>query len=424
MRSAAILPFVALATAIVLPSAQVLRQVHFEDGRPSKEATVSSPEGIDFDFLDPGIETALYEDYDSDSEAERKPRHPAFNMTIYEIISRSKHTKKFVALVNKYDSIVELLNSTEANHTLFAPTEEAFEHIPDGAKEPSEEFIKDMVSYHIGIGHYADHKLRHTHTVPTALRERFLGGERQRLRTRSGIFGTSVNFYSRVVVGNIGARNGVIHGVNHLLVPPPMVGRELSLLPAEFSTLLLAYEKTNFVDFIHGLTMEGSTVFAPDNNAFKRLGVRANAFLFNTEKGRGYLRALLKYQIVANATLYSDAFYREGGGDGGGVGAEEREHYDLPTLLCDNAAVSVDIKRFAGFVRMVVNGNVHVIVQDAVAKNGVIQVVNKLPIPPHKHHKGGAWEQEDGEIDVDELKERLEGYLEKDESPDDSLEDL
>lgn len=413
MRSAFILSLVAVATAFVIPHDDVFRRVSLEP-RPSKGATESQPED-DFDFLHSAVETALYEDYDNDSGAEGRPRHGhdhgPFNLTIYELISRSNHTKKFVELVNKHDNIVKLLNSTKANYTLFVPTDEAFEHIPDGAK-PGKEFIDNLLKYHIGLGYYAGHKLRTTHTIPTALNEDFLGGEAQRLRPRSGIFGTSVNFYSRVVAGNVGTRNGVVHAVNRLLDPPVMVGRELSLLPAQFSTLLLAYEKTHFVDFIHHVRMNGSTVFAPDNGAFARLGPRVNAFLFNTEKGLGYLRALLKYQIVANATLYSDAFYREDSG-GKEVGTKEREHFDLTTLLHD-LPVSVDIVRFAGFTRMTVNGNVHVVVQDAVAKNGVIQVVNKLPIPPHKYHKG-AWEQEEGEIEVDELKERLEDYLEKDE---------
>lgn len=413
MKSAAILPFVGLTTAFVLPDPHVFRTVSFEHGQASKGAAVSSPVD-DFDFLHSGIETALYEDYDNDIGAEGRPghghEHGPFNLTIYELISLSNHTKKFVELVNEHDSIVELLNSTEANYTLFVPTDEAFEHIPDGAKKPSKEFIEDLLKYHIGLGYYAGHKLRATHTIPTALNERFLGGEAQRLRPRSGLFGTNVNFYSRVVAGNVGTSNGVVHAVNRILAPPVMVGRELSLLPAQFSTLLLAYEKTHFVDFIHHVHMTGSTIFAPDNNAFARLGPRANAFLFNTEKGLRYLHALLKYQIVANATLYSDAYYHDDH-RGEGLGTEDRDHLDLTTLLGD-LPVSVDIVRFAGFTRMIVNGDAHVVVQDAIAKNGVIQVVNKVPIPPHKHHK--PKEQEEGEIEVDELKERLEDYLEID----------
>lgn len=200
--------------------------------------------------------------------------------------------------------------------------------------------------------------------------------------------------------------------MNHILVPPPFVGKELSLFPNVFSTLLLAYEKTDFVKFIHGVTANGTTVFAPSNRAFARLGPRANAFLFNTEKGLGYLRALLKYQIVANQTLYSDAYYSAAGG------AEKTEavHYDLTTLLHD-LPIRVDIKKWGLFVRFWVNGFNRVVVRDGVAKNGVVHVVERVPIPPHKHHREGV-DTDDGEIEVEELVARLEGYVDAEEGRD------
>lgn len=211
------------------------------------------------------------------------------------------------------------------------------------------------------------------------------------------------------------AKNGFIHAINHVLIPPPMVGRELSLFPSKFSTLLLAYEKTDFVSFIHAQKMNGTTVFAPSNRAFARLGPAANAFLFNTKKGKGYLKALLKYQIVANATLYSDAYY---GGDVEDVG-NGHWHVDLPTLLGDKG-IAVDVARWGAFVRMRVNGYVPVVLQDGIAKNGVVQVVGRVPIPPHKHHKHDS----EGEIEVEELMERLDGYLEDGEGEKPAMSDL
>jgi hypothetical protein len=55
-----------------------------------------------------------------------------------------------------------------------------------------------------------------------------------------------------------------------------MIGRVISLFPAQFSTLLLAYDKTDFVKFVHNVKMNGSTVFAPSNSAWERLGPKAN----------------------------------------------------------------------------------------------------------------------------------------------------
>lgn len=197
------------------------------------------------------------------------------------------------------------------------------------------------------------------------------------------------------------------------------MGRSLTLLPQVFSTLLLAYEKTDFVSFIHGIKTNGTTVFAPSNRAFAKLGPRVNAFLFNTETGLKYLKAILKYHIVANATLYSDALYQnaagadlnvEDGEDADADGPGRHTHVDLPTLLGDTS-VAVDITRWHAFTRIRVNSYIPVTVQDGVAKNGVIHVVGRVLIPPHKHPKQETSAEADGEMDVEELKDRLADYV-------------
>lgn len=188
-----------------------------------------------------------------------------------------------------------------------------------------------------------------------------------------------------------------------------MIGREISLFPAQFSTLLLAYEKTDFVKFIHNVPMIGSTVFAPANQAWERLGLRANAFLFNTDKGKKYLKALLKYQIVANTTLYTDEVYY---GDEKDEKTKDsgHEHFELKTLL-DNKSLGVDIHSWKGFVSMIVNGYAKVGFTDAIGKNGVIQIVERVPLPPCR--KGHS--KDDGEISVKDLMERLDEYINEDE---------
>ena len=104
--------------------------------------------------------------------------------------------------------------------------------------------------------------------------------------------------------------NGVIHGVDHILIPPPKASTILGLLPGTFSTLDLALAKTGlFVALNDTTTHTGGTVFAPTNFAFQKLGPKINGFLFSSF-GEKYLKALLKYHIVANQTLYSDAFYK------------------------------------------------------------------------------------------------------------------
>ncbi|UPK90801.1 hypothetical protein LCI18_001736 [Fusarium solani-melongenae] len=333
------------------------------------------------------------------------------DLTIWEILEKSNHTKEFFKLVGKHDKFGKLLNSTDANYTLFAPIDEAFEHIPHDHK-PSDEFVESVLNYHLGLGEYPAGRILFTHTLPTALNEPWLGGNPQRLRTSVGFNGVRVNLYSKVVVVNIKAKNGWIHAVNRILVPPPMIGRVISLFPAQFSTLLLAYDKTDFVKYVHNVKMNGSTVFAPSNSAWERLGPKANAFLFNTETGKKYLTALLKYQIVPNTTVYSDEIYY---GDEQ-VYQEDRSkingnfHIELPTLL--EKSLGVDIHTWKSWTSIVVNGNVAVDFEDGIGKNGVIHVVRSVPLPPCR--KGGA-RVTIGGIDVEELKERLQPYVEGEE---------
>ena len=68
----------------------------------------------------------------------------------------------------------------------------------------------------------------------------------------------------------------------------------------------------------------GGTLFAPSNFAFQKLGPRINGFLFS-KYGQKYLKALLAYHVVANQTLYSDAYYK--------AEATEVDETDIPKGL-------------------------------------------------------------------------------------------
>lgn len=339
------------------------------------------------------------------------------NLTIYEIISKSNHTKKFLHAVNKYKDVVELLNNTKGDnaYTLFVPTDEAFEDIPEDHEKPTDEFIQKAIRYHIGVGAYPAARIVATHTIPTAYKEKFLGDQPQRLRTNVGLSGVRVNVYSKVVAADFKAKNGFIHAVNHILVPPTMISREISLFPAEFSTLLLAYDKTDFANYVRNLHFVGSTVFAPSNKAWEKLGPAANAYLFNTEEGKKHLAALLKYQIVPNTTVYSDEIYY-GDEEDGRVSVEElmnkgHFHIQLPTLLKKD--LSVDIYNWKLWTSIVVNGAVKVSFLDGIGKNGVIQVVEDIPVP---HGKAGDGQKGWHNIEVEELKRRLDECIESDDA--------
>ncbi|KZM18783.1 hypothetical protein ST47_g10155 [Ascochyta rabiei] len=344
----------------------------------------------------------------SPHDGEDKP-----NRTVYELINESKYTTKLAKLINKYDDLVETLNSTKANYTIFAPTDEAFEKIRDHGKHPSKEVLKDILLYHVSPDFYPAGRVLHSYTIPTLFEPEKLG-HKQRLTVRVTLKGPTINFYSKLVAVNIFGTNGVVHGVDSILVPPPKVASIIELLPGEFSTLELALQKTGMFEKINNTDYphEGGTLFAPSNFAFQKLGPKINAFLFSTY-GQKYLKALLKYHIVVNQTLYTDAFYdasKKHSDDDDEKSADRPPyyHYDLPTVL-DGKYLAVDVARYGPFVSIRINGFTRVTVHDGVASDGVIQVVSDVLIPP-KNANGEQVMWQGEELSVEEFKQRLEPF--------------
>jgi uncharacterized surface protein with fasciclin (FAS1) repeats len=344
-----------------------------------------------------------------------KPHHPPHhkpNMTVYQLIASSKYTTKLAELISEYDDLVEALNSTKANYTIFAPTDDALSKIPEKAPKPSKKQLKEFLSYHVIPDFYPAARVLQTHTYPTLLKSDSLGSEAlpQRLTTRLSLRGLTVNFYSRIIAINIFGTNGVIHGVDTPLFPPPSAVEIIDLFPGGFSTLELALLKTGLLDKLNTTDHAGGTFFAPNNDAFGRLGPKANAFLFS-KYGLKYLKALLKYHVVPDNTLYSDAFYKASSGEELSTVPKGTMHVDLPTLL-DDRSLSIDIARWGGFIEMKINGFNRVAVQDVVAEDAVIHVLTNVIVPPKK--LGGEevyWKG--GEMSVEELKERLEPFVAK-----------
>lgn len=351
------------------------------------------------------------------------PHHGKPNRTVYELINESKYSTKLAELINEDEELVKLLNSTTANFTVFAPIDSAFEKIPEHHKKPSKEFIKKLLTYHVSTDFYPAGRVLVSRTIPTALSSEELGDEPQRLSTQISFRGLTVNFYARIIAIDIFGTNGVIHGIDSILIPPPKAADIISFLPTEFSTLELGLVKTGLFDAINDTsTHVGGTIFAPSNFAFRRLGPRINGFLFS-KYGEKYLKALLKYHVVANFTLYSDAFYKASDNEADKQDCDHHHHdgchgipkgiyhVDLPTLL-DNRSLSIDIARYGRFITIKVNAFTRVVVPDGIAADGVIHVVPNVLIPPKTPGGIGGFAEEG--IELEEFRARLDPFVEDD----------
>ena len=179
MKLIQILPLAALSTAFVIPDEQVMSQVAIESDRapesfleklPSKDEAVKQFEksftklidtsknafddAIEYatetkeDISDKAYETAYHVSSWLDSAADRvqelgedivpfseddaehdggkgrkgrKGHHGHCkkpNLTVYELISKSKYTTKLAHLINEYEDLVEILNGTAANYSM------------------------------------------------------------------------------------------------------------------------------------------------------------------------------------------------------------------------------------------------------------------------------------------------------------------
>jgi uncharacterized surface protein with fasciclin (FAS1) repeats len=166
-------------------------------------------------WLDSAVETIddldIDDMFDHPHKRPHRPKHPHHghhphhkpNLTVYQLINGSKYTTKLAKLINEFPDLVEVLNGTLANYTVFAPTDKAFEKIPEHHKKPSKELIHKVLAYHVSPHFYPARRVLVSHTIPTALGEDALGGEAQRLRVGLGLGGLRVNFYSKVVAVNI-----------------------------------------------------------------------------------------------------------------------------------------------------------------------------------------------------------------------------
>ena len=129
----------------------------------------------------------------------------------------------------------------------------------------------------------------------------------------------------------------------------------------------------------------------------------------------------MRYHFVVGETAYSDVLYQNKGDDDSdesdGEGQVETEggwrHVDLESWL-GGKVIGVDVRQWRGLVSVLVNGRVRVVVRDGVAGDGVLQIVERVLIPPRKFRKEEEeLGEEEEEISVEELKSRLEPYLEE-----------
>ena len=241
--------------------------------------------------------------------------------------------------------------------TVFAPTNAAFEALPEGALETllaNPTVLADLLKYHVVSGNVMSTDLSDG-PVPT-----LLDGETIEVSVSGGV---TLNGSSNVTSADNEASNGVVHIIDEVLFPegfelPKQNIVEIAAGTPDLSILVEAL--TKFPDLVEALSAEGTyTVFGPNNDAFVALlGVIGQSSLDDIPES--VLRDILEYHVISTAALLSTDL--SDGQTAATIGGED------VTVSIDGSDVFISDSK--------------VLTPDVVASNGVVHIMESVMVPP------------------------------------------
>ncbi len=228
--------------------------------------------------------------------------------------------------------------------TLFAPTDDAFaalETVPGG------DTLKQVLLYHVLDGKFRTQKLLRKEMLAT------LQGEdiKVSLNENNEII---INDVVKLVQANIRAKNGILHVIDAVLIPPSFQDLpsivEIATGDDNFSILVDALTSANLVETLQG---DGPfTVFAPTNAAFEKL------------------EAIPEGDALTEVLLYHVA--------SGKLTAADIVEAGKVVTLSDGQEITVEMVED----KVILNGTIEVAVANIMASNGIVHVINDVLIPP------------------------------------------
>lgn len=303
--------------------------------------------------------------------------------TIVEPAYFSKDFSILTAAVVKAELLATLINK-EANFTLFAPNNAAFEKAGitslDGL---TKEDLSPILTYHVIAGEVFGDGLPATGSAITTL-----GGDFYLSINSNGAYinGTSMVTAATLAGGALDYDNGVVHTIDRTLVPASdnivsiAVAASQAAEGAEFGQLvaaLTAVENDGSTDaLISILSGDGPfTVFAPTDAAFEALytlaGVADFAGLVDAV-GIGTIATVLKYHVLGARVFSSDIPNALNGNSS--VSLESLSE-GMFTLNSDLTITDSDAALGIGTV------DAKIIDTDIKGTNGVIHVIDQVILP-------------------------------------------
>jgi uncharacterized surface protein with fasciclin (FAS1) repeats/predicted lipoprotein with Yx(FWY)xxD motif len=267
--------------------------------------------------------------------------------TVVDIIVGSEVHTTLAAAVTAA-GLVETLQG-EGPFTVFAPTDDAFDALPEGMLaellEEPEGLLTKILLYHVAGGKVFSTDLEDGMTITTAQ------GQRAKISiNEDGVF---IND-AQVILADLEADNGVVHVIDAVIVPGPATVVDIIVGSEVHETLAAAVTAAGLVETLQG---EGPfSVFAPTDDAFDALPEGLLDDLLADPQGE--LTRILLYHVAAGKVFSDDL-------------ADEME---ITTVLGQN--VKVTINEDGVFIN-----DAEVIIVDLEADNGVVHVIDAVLVP-------------------------------------------
>ena len=287
--------------------------------------------------------------------------------------------------------LADTLASADAQYTVFAPTDAAFNNLGEASPDLLAAAMADpkgalttVLTYHVVAGNYSSAELLEMGTVTT------LQGEELTITTRNDM--VFVND-ARVVSADVPAKNGVIHAINRVLLPEAVSAADTTDTTetttasttdsattgtsttttddatgatdadtASMTIAEIATEAGNFTSLLGALEATGwaetfaepgnYTVFAPTDAAFAALG--------DVNLSQDELEAILLYHVV-NDRLTRDQLATD----------------DLVPTLSGGRPLFI----YADDGQIISISGAKLLMTDIQASNGIIHVIDRVMIP-------------------------------------------
>ena len=303
-------------------------------------------------------------DSDNNSSSPPAPEEPAAEPPAPElgsIVDVARDAGSFSTLLTALEAagLDATLADEEADFTVFAPTDEAFEALPEGTLDTllaDTDLLTDILLYHV----ITDSVVGSDTALSLAGTTQLMANEAKLAIT---VRGDALYLNESLVIDtDIEASNGVIHVIDAVLTPTAIGEPEgsivdLALASPDLTTLVTALQAA---DLVGTLADEDAlfTVFAPTDEAFAALGEDSiAALLADTEA----LTDVLLYHVVGGAAVDS---------------IDATALYGQMVTMVNEADVTIDIRDGELYIN-----DSKVIIKDIPATNGIIHVIDMVLIP-------------------------------------------